>query len=159
SRSFEGGKPDLVTERVLGSGCSVYALVANGSNGAAKGKITRAVIESALYSFGNPVSFAINLGTRIGTEAMLNAILKDRSFGHVVAKSGGSLARADGDETTEKLALLLEQLRNRYVVGFVPPQHTSGERFHKLNLKLSTQAKKRGGEVAVVTAQGYFAHK
>jgi VWFA-related protein len=158
-RSFEGGKPDFVAERVLGSGTSVYALVAKGSDGSGKGKVTRAVVESAIYSFGNPASFAINLGTRIGTEAALNAILNDRSFGRVVVRSGGSMARADGDETSERLASLLDQLRNRYVVGFAPPPHTSGDRFHKLNLKLAPQAKKRGEEVAVVTAQGYFAHK
>jgi VWFA-related protein len=159
TKSFEGGKADLVAERVLGSGSSVYALVAKGTRNSQKGKVTRQVVESAIYSFGNPIAFAINLGTRIGTEAALNAILNDRSFGRVVAKSGGSMSPADGDETTEKLAALFGHLRNRYIIGFVPPPHTSGERFHKLNLKLAPTAKKRGGEISVVTAQGYFARK
>lgn len=155
---YEAGKSELVTERVLGAGCSVYALVTNGYR-AGKGKITRAVVESAIFSFGNPISFAINLGTRVASEAVVNAILKDRGFGRIVVKSGGSAAPADGDVTAEKLTSLLDYLRNRYVVGFAPPQHTSGERFHKLNLKLTPQAKKRGGEIAVVTSQGYFARK
>jgi len=154
----ESGKSELVAERVLGVGCSVYALVTNGYR-AGKGKMTRAVIESAIWSFGNPISFAVGLGTRIATEAALNAIMKDRSFGRIVVRSGGSATPADGDGTSEKLTSLLDYLRNRYVVGFVPPQHTSSERFHKLNLKLTPQAKKREGEIAVVTAQGYFARK
>ncbi len=159
TRSYESEELQLVAERVFGAGCSVYALVAKGYRDSKRGKITRTILESALYSFGNPVSFAINLGSRIATEAALNAILMDRSFGRLVVKSGGSAARADGDETTEKLASLLDYLRNRYVLGFAPPPHTSGERFHKLNLKLTPEAKKRGGEIAVVTARGYFARK
>jgi VWFA-related protein len=159
TKSFEGGKSDLVAERVLGSGSSVYALVAKGTRNSRKGKVTRAVVESAIYSFGNPIAFAISLGTRIGTEAALNAILNDRSFGRVVAKSGGSMTPADGDETTEKLAALFGHLRNRYIIGFAPPPHTSGERFHKLTLKLAPKAKRRGSEISVVTAQGYFARK
>jgi VWFA-related protein len=155
---YEGGKPELVAERVLGSGCSVYALVANGYR-ARKGKITRVIVESALYSFGNPVSFAINLGGRIVSEAAVNAITNDRSFGRIVARSGGSASRADGDTTADKLTLLLDHMRSRYVIGFAPPQHTTGDRFHKLNLKLTPQAQKREGEVVVGAAQGYFARK
>ncbi len=155
----ESGKSELVAERVLGAGCTVYALVTNGYKGSKKGKVTRAVVESAIWSFGNPISFAIGLGTRIASEAAINAILKDRSFGRLVVRSGGSATPADGDATSEKLSSLLDYLRNRYVVGFVPPSHTSGERFHKLNLKLKPQAKKRGGDIAVVTARGYFARK
>jgi len=155
---YEGGKPELVAERVLGSGSSVYALVANGYR-ARKGKITRVIVESALYSFGNPVSFAINLGGRIVSEAAVNAITNDRSFGRIVARSGGSASRADGDTTADKLTLLLDHMRNRYVIGFAPPQHTTGDRFHKLNLKLTPQAQKREGEVVVGAAQGYFARK
>jgi VWFA-related protein len=155
---YEAGKSELVAERVLGAGCSVYALVANGYS-AGKGKVKRAVVESAIYSFGNPFSFVIGLGSRLAAEAVLNAILSDKNFNRIVAKSGGTAARADGDATSEKLASLLDFLRNRYVVGFTPPQHTAAERFHKLSLKITPQAKKREGEVAVVTAQGYFARR
>ncbi len=159
SKSFaEMGKSELVAERVLGVGCTVHALVTSGYS-AKKGKVTRAIVESAIYSFGNPISFAINLGTRVATEAALNAIMKDRNFGQIIAKSGGTAARADGDLTADKLTSLLDHQRNRYVVGFAPPQHISGERFHKLNLKLTPQAKKREGEIVVATAQGYFARK
>jgi len=38
TKTYEGGKPDLVAERVLGAGCSVYALVADGSRASKKGK-------------------------------------------------------------------------------------------------------------------------
>jgi hypothetical protein len=93
------------------------------------------------------------------SEAVVNAILNDRSFGRIVAQSGGTAARADGDTTAEKLALLLDHLRNRYVIGFAPPPHNAGDRFHKLNLKLTPQAQKREGDVAVGAAQGYFARK
>jgi len=155
---YEAGKSELVAERVLGAGCSVYALVANGYS-AGKGKVKRAVVESAIYSFGNPFSFVIGLGSRLAAEAVLNAILSDKNFNRIVAKSGGTAARADGDATSEKLASLLDFLRNRYVVGFTPPQHTAAERFHKLSLKITPLAKKREGEVAVVTAQGYFARR
>jgi hypothetical protein len=159
-RSFEGGgKPELVAERVLGAGCSVYALVAEGDRASKKGKVTRAVLESAIYSFGNPLSFLIGLGTRIASQAAIDAITKDRNFGRLVVRSGGWAARADGDQTSDELTSLLDSTRNRYLIGFTPQPHTSGERYRKLKLDVTSEARKRGGEVSVVSAEGYFARK
>jgi hypothetical protein len=121
--------------------------------------VTRAVVESAIYSFGNPLSFLIGLGTRIASEAAIDAITKDRSFGRLVVRSGGSAARADGDQTSDELSSLLDNVRNRYVIGFAPQAYKSGERYRKLKLDVTSEAKKRAGEVSVVSAEGYFARK
>jgi VWFA-related protein len=159
-RGFEGGgKPEIIAERVLGARCSVYALVSGGYRPSQKGKVTRAVVESAIYSFGNPLSFLIGLGTRIASEAAIDAITKDRSFGRLVVRSGGSAARADGDQTSDELSSLLDNVRNRYVIGFAPQAYKSGERYRKLKLDVTSEAKKRAGEVSVVSAEGYFARK
>jgi VWFA-related protein len=157
AKSFEGAKSELVIERVIGAECSVYALVAKSNQPSKKGKVARSIVESAIYSFGNPISFAINLGTRLATEAALNALLKDRNFGRLVARSGGSAAQADGDETTDRLSMLLDYGRNRYVIGFAPQSHVSGKRYQELKLQLTPAARKRAGEVAVRAAEGYFA--
>lgn len=157
AKSYAASPVEQAARLTSDMGCTVYALVAASSKPSGKSKLKRAVIESALFSFGNPISFAIGLGTRLGTEATLDALLKDRTFTRLVTHSGGVLSRADGDEVSEQLAQLFSRLHDRYVLGFAPALHTTGERFHKLNLKLKGPANKHAGEVALITAQGYFA--
>ncbi|HWC75854.1 MAG TPA: VWA domain-containing protein, partial [Blastocatellia bacterium] len=158
-KGFESGKPDLIAERVLGTGCSVYALVAAGSGQSGKRKVTRAVVESAIFSFGNPISFAIGLATRLAGQMAIDAVMKDRNFGRLVVKSGGTAAPADGEETAEKLALLIEHVRNRYVIGFAPQPYVSGDRFRQVKLKLTPNARPKGSDVGIVTAEGYFSRR
>jgi len=64
--------------------------------------------------------------------------------------------RSEGGDATEKLALLLDHARNRYVIGFTPAAVTTGDRFHKLKLQLTPEAQKRAGEISILTAQGYY---
>lgn len=157
AKSYAASPMEQAARLASDMGCTVYALVAASSKPSGKSKLKRAVIESAIFSFGNPVSFAIGLGTRLGTEAALDALLKDRSFTRLVTHSGGVLSRADGDEASEQLAQLLSRLHDRYVLGFTPAPHTTGEQLHKLNLKLKGPANKRAGEVTFITRQSYFA--
>ena len=145
-----------IAEFISETSCSVYALIAKGDKPSRKSTVTRAVVESAIFSFGNPVSFAVGLGTRLGTQVALNALLKDRNFTRLVIGSGGTLNRADGEATSEQMARLLGSLQDRYVIGFSPAPHTSGDRFHQLRLKLKPASQKRAGEVTLVTARGYF---
>ncbi|HWQ32628.1 MAG TPA: VWA domain-containing protein [Blastocatellia bacterium] len=159
TRSFNSSVIEPVAEFISETSCSIYALVARGDRPSRKGKVTRAVVESALLSFGNPVSFAVSLGTRLGTEVALDTLLRDRNFTRLVSSSGGTLSRADGEATSEQMARLLEHLQDRYVIGFSPVPHTSGDRFHKLKLKLKPAAQKRTGDVVLVTAHGYFARQ
>ena len=139
--------------------CTVYGLVAAGHGPSRKSQVKRAVIESAIFSFGNPISFAVGIGTRLATQSAMDALLKDRSFTRLVVRSGGALSRAQGDETSEHLAILFSHLHQRYVIGFAPTPYTTGDRYRKLKLSLKPAAQKRTGEVVLVTAQGYFARK
>ncbi|MGH9802260.1 MAG: VWA domain-containing protein, partial [Blastocatellia bacterium] len=159
TQAFVKGATDIAAQMVASTGCTVYGFVANGSNPAKKNTVKRAVIESAISSFGNPVSFAINLGTRLGTQAALDALLKDRSFNQVVIRSGGALSRADGEAASDEIGALFSQLHNRYLIGFSPAGYTGGERYHELKLGLNPAAQKRASDVILVTAKGYFARR
>jgi VWFA-related protein len=159
TQAYGSAFTDTASKFLSETGCTVYGLVADGIGPSRKSKVKRAVIESAIFSFGNPISFAIGLGTRLATQTALDAILKDRSFTRLVARSGGTLVRTKDDEPSEQLAVLFGHLHNRYVIGFAPTPHTTGDRYRKLKLNLKPAAQKRAGEAALVTAQGYFARK
>ena len=159
TKSYGSSFADITSKFLSETGCTVYGLVADGSGPSRKSRVKRAVIESAIFSFGNPITFAIGLGTRLSTQATLDAILKDRSFTRLVVRSGGTLSRTRGDEASEQLATLLNYLHNRYVIGFAPTPYTTGDRYRKLKLSLKPATQKRAGDVTLMTAQGYFARK
>jgi hypothetical protein len=113
---------------------------------------------------GNPVSIAVRILTTVGTNAVMDAILKDRAMGQMIEKTGGEVVKIDGEDATDKLALLLNRIRGRYVVGIEAPVATvaipSGtavpSSFHALKVKLTPAAAKRHGELSIVTLNGYY---
>lgn len=131
----------------------VYAVVTQATGKSTKGKIKSKVAQAALMSFGNPLTFAIHLATQIATEKAMEALLKDRSFGQLVQRTGGALIKTEPEMAAEKLHLLLGHLRQRYVVGFTPAEATMGQPFHPLKLKLNPQP---AHGLVVLTRQGYF---
>lgn len=159
SRSATGAKPDYTAELLFDSGSVVYGMVTKGYRPSRKRQITSAAAHAAIFSLGNPFAIVTQIATKMATETLINAILKDRHFGQMIQKTGGAVIRAEGEDATSKLAMLIDQVRNRYVVGFTPSTATTGERFHKLRLKLKPEAQKRAGEISVITAQGYYARK
>jgi hypothetical protein len=139
-------------------------MVTRGPRPSQKRRIARAAAEGALYSMGNPVSLAVRILTTVASNAVLDAILKDRALGQMIQKTGGEAVRIDGEDATDKLALLLDRIRARYVVGIEapvasanPPSGTANrDSFHTLKVKLTPTAAKRNGEVSIATSNGYY---
>lgn len=153
ARTYTEIKMNAAGQLLSHTDCVVYAVVTQATGKSAKGKIKSKVAQAALMSFGNPVTFAIHLATQIATEHALEALLKDRSFGQLVHRTGGALLKTEPEMAAEKLHLLLGHLRQRYVVGFTPAEATLGQPFHPLKLKLNPQS---SNGLAVLTRQGYF---
>src|SRR5262249_28661276 len=93
----------------------------------------------------------------------LDAILKDRAFGQMIQKTGGTAVKIDGEDATDKFAFLLNHIRNRYVVGITPglaplvaASSPGAQDFHALKLKLTPEALKQHGEPLLLTSQGYY---
>jgi Ca-activated chloride channel homolog len=168
-RSYTLADSGTTARLLLESQTTVYAMVTRGPRPPRTRQILTAAAEAALYSFGNPVSIATNVLTKIGTEALMDAILKDRAFGQMIQKTGGAMVRIDGEDATEKLTSLLGDIRNRYVIGIATPPSSPGQviapaatpatmsqAFHTLKLKAAPEALKRHPELSIVNAQGYY---
>jgi VWFA-related protein len=163
-RSLTAAESGATARLLLDSRSVVYAMVTRGPRPSQKRRIARAAAEGALYSMGNPVSLAVRILTTVASNAVLDAILKDRALGQMIQKTGGEAVRIDGEDATDKLALLLDRIRARYVVGIEapvasanPPSGTAnGDSFHTLKVKLTPTAAKRNGEVSIATSNGYY---
>ena len=163
-RSLTAAESGATARLLLDSRSVVYAMVTRGPRPSQKRRIARAAAEGALYSMGNPVSLAVRILTTVASNAVLDAILKDRALGQMIQKTGGEAVRIDGEDATDKLALLLDRIRGRYVVGIEapvasanPPSGTANrDSFHTLKVKLTPTAAKRNGEVSIATSNGYY---
>jgi VWFA-related protein len=153
---FTVANPDYTARLLFDSGAVVYAMVAKAPKPSTARKIASAAARSAIYSFGNPVSIVTSIVVTVGTQMVLDTILNDRSFSQAIRKTGGAAMRLEGEESAEKLNLLLELIHNRYVIGFAPPGEMASDGYHKLVLKLKPDSRKRAGGVLITTAEGYY---
>ncbi len=150
-------KQDQAAEMLLTSGSTVCVMVTKGTGPSTTQKLKGAVVRNAIWGIVSPVSMATAIATTLATDALMNEVLQDRSFGKLIQKTGGALVKSEGDNAPEQLGLMIDQLRGRYVVGFRPAEATTPDRFHKLEVKLKPETRKKTPDVTVVTGQGYYA--
>src|SRR4029453_3242805 len=163
-RSHTSAESGSTARLLLDSRRVVYAMVTKGPKPSRERQSTPAAAQGALYGMGNPVSILTQVLTKLASEALMDSILKDRAFGQMIQKTGGEAVKIDGEHATEKLALLLDHIANRYVVGIAAPGANASsvstptqDGFHTLRVKLTPEALKRHGELSIVTLQGYYA--
>jgi Ca-activated chloride channel homolog len=156
---FSMMKHEQAAEMLLNAGGTVSAIVTKGTGPSTGQKIKGAVVRNAIWGIVSPISLATSIATTLATEAILHEALQDRSFGKLIQKSGGFVEKSEGEDAPEKLGLLIDRLRNRYVLGFEPAAAATPDRFRKLDVRLAPAARKQTPDVTVVAAQGYFARK
>jgi VWFA-related protein len=164
ARSFSVAERGATARLLLESRTSVYALVTRGPRRSRKHEIISAAAQGAIFGLGNPISIATQVVAKLGTDALMDALMKDRVFLQMIQKTGGFALRIDGEDATEKLGLMLNHIEGRYVIGFAPaaaePLPQSGAAtsaaFHSLKLKLTPEALKRYGQVSIASTQGYY---
>jgi VWFA-related protein len=156
---YTSATPDYTAGLLFDTGAVVYAMVAKAPKPSTARKIASTAARSALYSFGNPVSIVTSLVVSVGTQMVLDTILNDRSFSQAIRKTGGAAMKLEGEESAEKLNLLLELIHNRYVIGFAPPGEMASDGYHKLVLKVKPDRQKRAGGVLITTAEGYYVRR
>jgi hypothetical protein len=164
-RSYTAAESGSTARLLLDSRSVVYAMVTKGPKPSQKRRIATAAAEGALFSLGNPVSIATRILTTLASNAVMDALLRDRALGQMIQKTGGEAVKIDGEDATEKLALLLNRIRGRYVVGIEAPVasanppsgSTAGDNFHTLKVTLKSAAKQRHGELSIATSNGYYA--
>ncbi|HKV40559.1 MAG TPA: VWA domain-containing protein [Blastocatellia bacterium] len=70
-------------------------------------------------------------------------------------ETGGEVIRARNDEIGRRLAELVDNLRTRYSLGYVPSNGGNDRKFHRIKVRLSSQADKREGGTVVKARKGY----
>src|SRR5215472_16036732 len=149
---------------LLESRTSVCALVSRCPRPSRRHEVVSAAARGVLFGMGNPVSIATQIATKLGTDALMAALMKDWVFLMMIHKTGGMAMRVDGEDATDKLVLMLNHIKGRYVVGFVPgvaeSQPAAGvptaASFHSLKLKLTAEAMKRYPQLSIASTQGYY---
>jgi VWFA-related protein len=70
--------------------------------------------------------------------------------------TGGQVIEFKKKELSEKLALLIDDLRLRYSLGYHPSAQKPKGKYCAIKVKLATEAKKAIGNVTVESRQGYY---
>jgi VWFA-related protein len=74
-------------------------------------------------------------------------------------KTGGIVLDGRKDKAAEKLAELIQMLRQRYSFGYTSTNPVMDGRFRKIKVKLRPEAEKRYGKVTILARPGYYARR
>jgi VWFA-related protein len=74
-------------------------------------------------------------------------------------KTGGMVLDGRKDKAAEKLAELIQMLRQRYSFGYTSTNPVMDGRFRKIKVKLRPEAEKRYGKVTILARPGYYARR
>jgi VWFA-related protein len=83
----------------------------------------------------------------------------DDSIGAYVSETGGISLSANQMNASLKLAELIERLRTRYSLGYYSTNQKRDKRFRKISVKLSPDAARREGKIAIINKKGYYGAK
>jgi VWFA-related protein len=89
-------------------------------------------------------------------------ISKVLSFGSIKTyadKTGGIVVGAKKEEIATRFVAMIERLRTRYAIGYIPSNTKLDGRFRKIKLRLSPAIENREGKLAILTRQGYYARR
>ena len=159
ARSYSAAERGATARLLLESRTSVCALVSRCPRPSRRHEVVSAAARGVLFGMGNPVSIATQIATKLATDALMAALMKDWVFLQMIQRTGGIAMRVDGEDASEKLVMMLNHIKGRYVVGFAPAVVESAPQvaaFHSLKLKLTPEAMKRYGQVSIASTQGYY---
>src|SRR5262245_44980156 len=72
-------------------------------------------------------------------------------------QTGGEVINSDKTEVNARLGLLIDHLRTRYSLGFSSKKEQADGSFRRISLALTSEARKRLGDIVIRAKQGYYA--
>jgi Ca-activated chloride channel homolog len=81
------------------------------------------------------------------------------NIGPFVSESGGVVAKAEKADAVMQLTKLIERMRTRYSLAYMPLNMNRDGKFRKIKLSLSPDVEKREGKIEIKTRSGYYAPK
>ncbi|HLG14401.1 MAG TPA: VWA domain-containing protein [Blastocatellia bacterium] len=117
-----------------------------------------------LYKSGSTVAGLIfdtpeKSAQAISTGQLSRSVL-DQPLGLVAGyanQTGGVSLTFNRGDLREKFGQLLDRLRSRYTIGYIPSNARRDGRFRKVKITVSPEAEQRLGKIAVKTRKGYYA--
>lgn len=71
-------------------------------------------------------------------------------------KTGGLVLKSKKEDIATKLAEIINRLRTRYTLGYIPTNTKRDGKFRKIRLLVSPDVEKREGKFAILTKRGYY---
>ncbi len=129
--------------------------------------LTEKEVSDQVYLSGSMVCGLVVEGAVTKTEKMFSwnrpgaddAFRRKMSVDPFANQTGGEVLKSDKTQVNTRLALLIDHLRTRYSIGFSPRREQIDGNFHRVQLTLSAEARKRLGDAAIRARQGYFARQ
>lgn len=71
-------------------------------------------------------------------------------------ETGGMVLTTSSRNASERLAALIDELRARYALGYVPPSGPADGKFCRIRVEVSPQMERREGKLIVRAREGYY---
>lgn len=115
--------------------------------------VTLTDVIQAAQSVG-AVVYSLKYSGAVGVSAIRTRVLErfNKELASIDRETGGLTFADPGRKTAEAFSRIESDLRNTYVLGFVPPADARDGRFHKLEVKAT------GGNYSTRAAAGYWAN-
>ena len=123
-----------VTDKLFESGAVVYGLKIRGIDDGVTGGIAKVALLTPFKQNGGNVNGYAD-------------------------ETGGVVLDGRKQKAAEKLTEIINQLRQRYSIGYLPSNPQMDGRFRKIKLKVTPEVEKRVGGVVTLTRQGYYARR
>ena len=110
------------------------------------------VILSDLFQSGSVV-YGLTVNGSNGLAGLRGGV--NPGMDRYVEQTGGEMVYANNHEVAGKLALLIDHLRLRYVVGFRPTENADDDKFRPVEIKIAANQGKEKKTI-VLTKRGYY---
>lgn len=143
----EGPARDVVLKGLYQSGVAVFGITVNRASVARK--VAGIGITGALVAH-SPFFGGIMIANRLLNHHHVG------SAKYYAVRTGGIALYSKFEEIAATFVGMMELLRTRYTIGYVPSNLGNPGKFHKVKVAISDQVARREGGVVVLTRNGYY---
>lgn len=127
--------------------------------GISEQEVARRIIDSGSMVCGLIVEGAISKTEKLFLRNRAGETLYRRrmTVDPFVRQTGGEMVSAEKSGIAGRLATLIDHLRTRYSLGYSPQREVVDGRYHRIEVRLTDEARRRFRDPEVRTRQGYVA--
>jgi VWFA-related protein len=88
-----------------------------------------------------------------------NRLLRKGNIKKYADETGGVVLNAKKEDVESQFGQLIDQLRTRYTLAYMPSNQKLDGKFRKIKVEISPEVEKREGKLAVLARRGYYARR